>query len=77
MYVRLYLRVNGRSEVAEQSNVVLLTGLHVHHQTRVQVTESRRLSKRLVQHHLPICCFTVGARKQMFNVHAMDILTFE
>lgn len=53
-----YLGVNGGGEVAEQPDVVLLTRLHVHHQTGVQVPESRGLSKRLVQHHLPIRRFT-------------------
>lgn len=48
-----YLCVNGRGEVAEQPYVVLLAGLHVHHQTRVQVPQLRGLGEGLVEVHLP------------------------
>lgn len=57
----LYLGVNGGCEVAEQSDIILLTGLHVHHQAGMEVSKSCRLGKRLVQHHLPIRGFTVEA----------------
>lgn len=55
----LYLGVNGGCEVAEQPDIIFLTGLHVHHQAGVEVSKSRCLGKRLVQHHLPIGGFTV------------------
>lgn len=39
--------------MAQQPHVVLLTGLHVHHQAGVQVAQLGGLGKGLVQVHLP------------------------
>lgn len=64
-----YLRIDGRREVAQQPYVILLTGLHVHHQAGVQVTQSRRLSKRLVQTHLSSGCFAAGVKNTLSYVN--------
>ncbi|ETE57685.1 hypothetical protein L345_16598, partial [Ophiophagus hannah] len=42
-----HLRVDGRREVAEEPDVVLLAGLHVHHQAGVQVAQLGGLSEGL------------------------------
>lgn len=57
---RADLRVDGRREVAQQPHVVLLAGLHVHHQAGVQVAQLRGLGERLVQVHLPRGGFAAG-----------------
>lgn len=57
-----YLCVNGGGEVAEQPHVVFLAGLHVHHQTSVQVPQLRGLGEGLVQVHLPRRGFAGGRR---------------
>ena len=55
-----YLGVDGGREVAEQPDVILLTGLHVHHEAGVEVPQRRGLGERLVQTHLPHCRLTAG-----------------